>query len=671
MTRRSETALLPTAQDKVGGGNVFQPRQSKDHLLLRRLVLATVLGWSLAIGLSLSFNLDLMHGNRMQVPAAFIRSSIASFAIIWFLGLLGIAFAAYWVHRHLTQRLHDLGEQELSAKVFEDGLQAIVITDPQGDILRVNPMFSEMTGFEPDEVIGRNITLIESDTHGPDFQADLWHTLRSDGSWVGEMWKRRKSGETFATWESISAVDDEAGGHLSYIFMFQDITDRKLFSSRLEQLAHYDPLTHLPNRRLLSDRVGHAVQRASRRENQHALLFIDLDHFKRINDTVGHTAGDRLLAIIADRLLKCVRASDTVARLGGDEFAVLLEDITLMDAERVAEKILATLASPVQLDGRDWYVGASIGISLTPRDGVDMASLLKNADTAMYRAKADGRNCFRFFDEGMAEHAEKQVARETALHLAVEKHAFSLHYQPQLDMASGKVVGVEALIRWHQDDKMIPPLEFIPLAEETGLIVPIGRWLLATACRDIKVLRDEGYDDLKLAVNISAVELKQTDFIEQVLLALAESGLPAAALELEITESTMLVDVDRVARVLDSLAATGISLTIDDFGTGYSSLSYLKQLPVDFIKIDRSFVRDTPRDKEDCTIVRAIVTMTHTLGLRVVAEGVETAEQAEFLRNEGCDISQGYLVSEPVPLDELRQWLGNRALALEHRKEAS
>jgi diguanylate cyclase (GGDEF)-like protein/PAS domain S-box-containing protein len=668
MTRRTETARRPTAYGKAGGEGVSRPRQSKDLQLLRRLVLATVLGWSVAIGLSLYFNLGLMQGSQMQVPAEIIGTSKISFAIIWLLGLIGIAFAAYWVHRHLTQRLHDLGEQELSAKVFEDGLQAIVITDPQGDILRVNPMFSEMTGFEPAEVIGQNISLIESDTHSPDFLADLWHTLRTDGGWVGEMWKRRKSGETFATWESISAVDDEAGEHLSYIFMFQDITDRKLFSSRLEQLAHYDPLTHLPNRRLLSDRVGHAVQRASRRENQHALLFIDLDHFKRINDTVGHTAGDRLLTIIADRLLKCVRASDTVARLGGDEFAVLLEDVTLMEAERVAGKVLAVLAAPVQMEGRDWYVGASIGISLTPRDGVDMASLLKNADTAMYRAKADGRHCFRFFDEGMAEHAALQVARETALHLALEKQAFSLHYQPQIEMTSGKVIGIEALIRWRQGDKMIPPLEFIPLAEETGLIVPIGRWLLGTACRDVKALHDEGHVDLKLAVNISAVELKQADFVEQILFALAESGLPATSLELEITESTMLVDVDRVASVLDSLAATGISLSIDDFGTGYSSLSYLKQLPVDFIKIDRSFVRDTPKDKEDCTIVRAIVTMTHTLGLRVVAEGVETEEQAEFLRREGCDVSQGYLHSRPVPLQELRLWLADRQASLERRK---
>ncbi|NTV96533.1 MAG: bifunctional diguanylate cyclase/phosphodiesterase, partial [Thiobacillus sp.] len=388
---------------------------------------------------------------------------------------------------------------------------------------------------------------------------------------------------------------------------------------------------------------------------------IDLDQFKRINDTVGHAAGDRLLTVIAGRLTDCVRASDTVARLGGDEFAVLVEDIaTPLDAERVAEKILAALTEPVRLDDRDWHVGASIGIGLSPKDGEDMATLLKNADTAMYRAKDDGRHCFRFFNEGMAEQAALQVARESALRQAVQDRAFHLDYQPQVDLGTGAVVGVEALIRWRLDGKTVSPLEFIPLAEETGLIVPIGRWVLATACRDIAGLRRLGYDKLKLAVNISAIELKQIDFIEQVVMALAESGLPAANLELEITESTMMVDVARVASVLDSLAAMDVGTAIDDFGTGYSSLAYLKQLPVDYLKIDRSFVRDVPKDKEDSTIVRAILTMSQTLGLKTVAEGIETEGQADFLRAAGCQIGQGYLISRPLPLAELTGWLAGR-----------
>jgi len=661
MPELSDTAALPVLPAAAGSG-LPVPRQSKDRRLLNRLAITVTLAWSVAIGASLYFNLDLMQNHGLAVPPEITRSATVSHTIIWLLGLSGIGVALRRVRRHLDLRLNDLSELELSAKVFDDGLQAIVITDTGGRILRVNPMFSEITGFEPEDVLGRSIAILESDSQPAERLADIWRELRHDGSWVGEVWKRRKDGDAFAAWESASAVDGEGGEHASYIFMFQDITDRKLFSSRLEQLAHYDPLTHLPNRRLLADRVGHAIQRSGRSLDQHALLFIDLDHFKRINDSVGHTAGDKLLTVIADRLGRCVRTSDTVARLGGDEFAVLLEDIASpMDAERIAEKILAVLAEPVPLEGRDWYIGCSIGISLTPRDGEDMATLLKNADTAMYRAKEDGRHCFRFFNESMAEQATLQVARETALRLAVERRAFSLYYQPQIDLASGKVTGVEALIRWRQGDRMVPPLEFIPLAEETGLIVPIGRWVVAAACRDIARLRAAGHDGVKVAVNISAVELRQTDFVEQIMMALAESGLPAEQLELEITESTMMVDVTRVASVLDSLAAMGVGLAIDDFGTGYSSLAYLKQLPVDYLKIDRSFVRDVPKDMEDSTIVRAILTMSRTLGIQAVAEGVETEQQIAFLRDEGCHIGQGYLISRPMPADELLGWLERRA----------
>jgi diguanylate cyclase (GGDEF)-like protein/PAS domain S-box-containing protein len=660
MPELSDTAALPAPRGVASGVSV--PRQSTDRRLLNRLAVTVTLAWSAAIGASLYFNLDLMHNHGLVVPPAITRSASASYGVIWLLGLSAIALAFWKVRCHLHLRLSDLAELELSARVFDDGLQAIVITDAGGRILRVNPMFSGMTGFEPEDVLGRHVSMLEADNRPSEWPTDVWRELRQEGGWIGEVWKRRKDGNDFAAWQSASAVDGAAGEPLSYIFMFQDITDRKLFSSRLEQLAHYDPLTHLPNRRLLADRVSHAIQRAGRSLDLHALLFIDLDHFKRINDTVGHTAGDKLLTVIAERLCRCVRASDTVARLGGDEFAILLEDIASpMDAERIAEKILLLLAEPVQLEGRDWYVGCSIGIGLTPRDGEDMATLLKNADTAMYGAKEAGRNCFRFFDASMAEQAALQVARETALRLAVEKRAFSLHYQPQIDLASGRVTGVEALIRWRQGDRMVPPLEFIPLAEETGLIVPIGRWVLAAACRDMARLRAAGHDGVKVAVNISAVELRQTDFVEQVMMSLAESGLPAEQLELEITESTMMVDVTRVASVLDSLAALGVGLAIDDFGTGYSSLAYLKQLPVDYLKIDRSFVRDIPRDMEDSTIVRAILTMSRTLGIQAVAEGVETEQQIDFLRDEGCQVGQGYLVSRPLPADELLGWLERRA----------
>ena len=661
MSSSPDTATVAPIPLESGGMRLPAPRQSKDRRLLRGLGWIAFLAWTLAISASLFFNLRLMHGHFATVPVEITNSSILSHGFIWLIGTGALVITLLRVRHHLDQRLRDLAELELSAKVFDDGLQAIVITDAQGNILRVNPMFTEMTGFDARDVLGRSIALLESRNRPQEFPGGYWQELRQEGSWIGENWKQRKNGDAFAAWESASAIDGPDGEPVSYIFMFQDITDRKLFSSRLEKLAHYDPLTHLPNRRLLADRVEHAIQRANRSRDQHALLFIDLDHFKRINDTIGHAAGDRLLTIIAGRLIKCVRGSDTVARLGGDEFAVLLEDIVApLDAERVAEKILAVLAEPVLLEGRDWYIGASIGISLTGRDGDDMATLLKNADTAMYRAKEDGRHCFRFFDEGMAERAALQVARETALRLAVQNQTFTLLYQPQIDLASGRVIGVEALIRWRQGDQVISPLDFIPLAEETGLIVPIGRWVLGTACRDIASLHAAGHP-IKLAINISAIELKQTDFVEQITMALAESGLPAASLELEITESTMMVDVARVASVLDSVSAMGVGLAIDDFGTGYSSLAYLKQLPVDYLKIDRSFVRDVPRDIEDSTIVRAILTMSSTLGVRVVAEGIETEEQAGFLRTEGCQVGQGYLISKPKSLADLKNWLAERA----------
>ena len=585
-----------------------------------------------------------------------------SHGAIWLLGLAGIVYARRRVQRQLDERLRHLAETELSARVFDNGLEAIAITDHDGHILRVNPMFSELTGYPAHELKGNHIGLIESPEQGPDFYHQLWRELREQGRWAGETWRRRKQGNSFPAWESISTVADEHGKPRCHIFMFQDISERKLFTTHLNQIAHYDSLTQLPNRHLLTDRVAHALQRATRNASKLALLFIDLDQFKKINDTMGHQAGDRLLVVVAKRLSECVRTCDTLARLGGDEFALLLEDINdSADAERVALKILDTLAEPATIDERVWYLGASIGISLSPRDGTDMNTLLQCADTAMYRAKAEGRNRFSFFNEEMATQAALLLARETALRLAVEKRAFVLHYQPQFDLAAGRVTGVEALIRWCHGDEVIPPSDFIPLAEESGLIIHIGRWVLDTACREIAALHAAGLPRLKVAVNISALQLKQPEFVEHVLMALAESGLSSQYLELELTESTMMEDVKRTTAVLDTLAALGVSLSIDDFGTGYSSLAYLKQLPVHFLKVDRSFVRDVPTDHEDSAIVRTIITMSATLGLSVIAEGVETEAQLDFLRDEGCDLIQGYHISRPLGMDQLRLWLGARA----------
>jgi len=587
--------------------------------------------------------------------------SAASHLGFWLIGLIGIAYGVHRLRREWWHNQEHRAETEMAAQVFQSGLQAAFITDPQGRIIRVNAMFTELTGYSEAEAIGQYPSLLKSGRHDGTFYQELWRALLNEGRWVGEIWNRRKSGEIFTVWETLSTVRDEHGKPRYFISMFQDITDQKEINDHIYMLAHFDSLTLLPNRQLMSDRIEHAIERARRQQQTLALLFIDLDQFKKINDTLGHGAGDRLLGIAAKRLLNCVRTSDTVARLGGDEFAILLDDVAEpVDIERVAEKILRELGMPLALEGREWYIGASIGISIFPKDGDNLGTLLKNADTAMYRAKNEGRNRLCFFDATMAEQAALRLTLETALRLAIEHQAFTLHYQPQVDLASGRVVGVEALIRWQRDGSLVSPADFIPLAEETGLIVPMGQWMIATACREILDLsRELGYG-IRLAVNISAREIGAPTFYDDLRRTLDRTGMPPHWLELEITESIAMHDIGKTAALLKKVSEYGVSIAIDDFGTGHSSLAYLKQLPVDYLKIDRTFVRDIPDDKEDSAIVRTIITMSGTLDVRVIAEGVETPEQLEFLRHEGCDLAQGYLLSKPIPIQQLKAYLLSR-----------
>lgn len=585
-------------------------------------------------------------------------ASAASHGAFWLIGLAGLGIGTRRLRQQLQDNQERLAEANLAAQVFENGLQAVLIADPDAKIVRVNPMFTEITGYAAEEAIGQKTSLLKSGRHDVAFYTEMWDELNNKGRWIGEIWNRRKNGQLFTAWESISTVRDESGKLRYYISMFQDITGQKEVNDHIYMLAHYDTLTLLPNRQLMSDRINHAVERARRQGQTLALMFIDLDQFKRINDSLGHGAGDRLLGIAAKRLLKCVRSSDTVARLGGDEFAILLEDVAEpADVERIAEKVLHELGVPIQLEGRDWFVGASIGISMFPKDGDNLGMLLKNADTAMYRAKNEGRNRLCFFDATMAEQAAKRLTLETTLRLALEKKDFMLQYQPQIDIGSGKIVGVEALLRWRRDGELVPPAEFIPVAEEIGIIVPLGQWMIASACREIlEVSRQLGYG-LRLAVNISARELTSPSFIEDLRHIIERTGMPAHWLELEITESIAMQDIDQTATLLNAVSAMGVSIAIDDFGTGHSSLAYLKKLPVDYLKIDRTFVRDTPADIEDSAIVRTIITMSRTLGVRVIAEGVETEEQLDFLRKEGCDLAQGYYLSKPISIAVLREFL--------------
>lgn len=609
-----------------------------------------------AINAGIGVAVDLKDFTDAARHAALV--SAASHGGFWLIGLIGIGFGTRRLRQQWQENQDHMAETSLAAQVFENGLQAVIITDAQARIVRVNRMFTELTGYSPEEVIGKTPALLKSERHEPPFYKEMWRAMLDEGRWMGEIWNRRKNGQIFTVWQTISSVRDESGNVRYFISMFQDITDQKEVNDHIYMLAHFDALTMLPNRQLMSDRIDHAVERARRQEQMLALLFVDLDQFKKINDTLGHGAGDRLLAVAAKRLMNCVRTSDTVARLGGDEFAILLEDIDEpADIERIGEKVLKEIAMPIELEGREWYIGASIGISMFPKDGNDLSSLLKNADTAMYRAKHEGRNRLCFFDETMAEQAALRLTLETALRLALERQAFTLHYQPQIDIASGKTVGVEALIRWQRDGTLVSPAEFIPLAEETGLIVPMGQWMIATACREIlELTRELGYG-LRLAVNISAREIVSPSFLDDLRAILERTGMPAHWLELEITESIAMHDITKTATLLKNVSALGMTIAIDDFGTGHSSLAYLKQLPVDYLKIDRTFVRDIPGDKEDSAIVRTIITMSRTLDVQVIAEGVETEEQLEFLRQEGCDLAQGYYLSKPIAIADLKTFL--------------
>lgn len=551
----------------------------------------------------------------------------------------------------------------LADNVFKNSMEAILVSDKDNRILRVNGAFIGITGFMPADVIGkRPQEVLSSGKHDKEFYKQLWATLLSTGYWEGEIWDRRKSGEIFPARHNISVVKNENDEIVQHISIFNDITHEKRAKERIETLAHYDQLTRLPNRMLFNDRLEHAIQRATRDPHQVGLMFIDLDRFKNVNDTLGHHAGDRLLQIVAERLKECVREEDTVARLGGDEFTIILEKLTnAEDAAVVADKILKSITKKMNLDGHDVVVGGSIGVSVFPDDGDDAESILKNADIAMYRAKEQGRNQYQFYTSALAKAAEGRFHIERELHAALENQELVLHYQPQVNAAQGRMTGMEALLRWHHPDKgVIPPLDFIPLAEETGLILPISNWVLLTACRQARNWHDVYKEPFKMAVNVSAYQMTHGDIVAEVDKALTDTGLSAQYLELEITESFLMENPQEGLAKLSQLRRMGVTLAIDDFGTGYSSLSYLKNLDVDRFKIDRSFVMDVPGKGDDEAIVETIVAMSKTLGLKVIAEGVEQQEQVEFLFKRGCADIQGYYYSKPLTANELEKLFGRQ-----------
>lgn len=560
---------------------------------------------------------------------------------------------------NITERRHAAEQLSLSAKVFEESGECIVITDKEERIVSVNKAFSEVTGYSAAEVLGKTPRVMSSGQQDADFYKEMWRTLNASGYWSGEIWDRRKSGEIYPKWVSISAVRDGQHQVTHYIGIFSDITERKKAEAQIEFLAYHDALTKLPNRLLARDHLEMAIAYAQRSGTKIAVLFLDLDNFKTINDSFGHATGDALLIEVARRLRDCTRETDTISRQGGDEFLVLLSNV--MDADAitcVAEKILEQLEETINIDGKEISTSLSIGVAVYPDDGKDIDTLLQLADTAMYHAKEAGRNAYRFYTEQMNIDAAAHQRIRVGLRRALERNEFVLHYQPQIDLASGAVVGAEALIRWnHPEFGLLPPGRFIPTAEESGLIVPMGDWVLQEACRQASAWREAGLPELVVAVNISAMQLQRGNLEQSVLGALAASGLPPAFLELELTESILIQDTERVLETVHRLKSHGLMLSIDDFGTGYSSLAYLKRFNVDKLKIDRSFVCDMIHNPNDATIVRAIIQMAKNLNLKTIAEGVEDEHLLSFLRLQYCDEAQGYYFSRPLPADEFAQYL--------------
>ncbi len=548
------------------------------------------------------------------------------------------------------------GEQlNLAESVFNESVESIIIADKDAVILRVNPAFCRVTGYRSEQVVGRNPHFLQSGRHDHAFYLEFWKTLQKEDSWKGEIWNRRKNGDVFPAWQTVSAVRDKKGNIIQFISIFSDISEKKMTEDRIYHLAHYDIVTGLHNRSAFYEQMKMAIAGSVRHKHKLALLYLDLDNFKLINDASGHATGDLLLKFVADRLRSEVRQVDIIARLGGDEFVVLLTDVrSNQDVLQVAEKILKTIASPILLDHIEVVVTSSIGISTFPADGEDADTLLKNADAAMYRAKKVGRNTAQFFTAEMNAQAQDILQLENNMRHGIDKQEFILHYQPQVSVKSGGIIGCEALIRWnHSERGLLFPDSFIGIAEQSGLIKQLGAWVLHEACRQQVEWYRQGMPRIRIAVNISSKQFFSQQLIEDIQLVFAETGADPQYLEIELTESTVMENVEENITILQHLHNMGVQLAIDDFGTGYSSMAYLKRFPIDKLKIDRSFIKDLPGDPDDAAIVRATTLLAHSLHMIVIAEGVENKAQLKFLKEVGCNEMQGFLFSKAVAPDKL------------------
>ncbi|MBI5437274.1 MAG: EAL domain-containing protein [Nitrosomonadales bacterium] len=594
--------------------------------------------------------------DRQQERAAAYRF----FLLLATLSMLG--YAAF-VFLRLREKSRSL---QLAASVIAHAHESIIITDSTGNIVDVNPAFTKVTGYTREEALGKNPRLLQSGRHGPEFYAGMWQSIKGVGQWSGEVWNRRKNGEIFPEWLSITTVTGEDGGVTHYVGSGTDITERKQSEADIHNLSFYDPLTQLPNRRMLMDHLYQTLVIGTGGTGHRALLFVGLDNFKVINDSKGHGIGDLLLIRAASRLKTCIGEDDIIVRTGGDEFVVVLENLSeeaeqaTAQAKLVAEKILGAISQPYSLQGHEYHITISIGVGLFCEHEMSVDDLLKRADTAMHQARQSGRNILRFFDPTMQDALEERMALESDLRAALQQQQFRLYYQMQVDH-TGHVLGAEVLLRWiHPSHGLVSPMKFIPLAEEVGLILPIGQWVLEAACKQIKAWEADPHTrDLQLAVNVSAGQFHQPDFVERVNKVLKQTTIFPSRLKLELTESMVLDDVADTIAKMHALKQMGVRFSMDDFGTGYSSLAYLSQLPLDQLKIDQSFVRNIGTKSADAVIVQTIVGMAGNLGMEVIAEGVETQAQRDFLERIGCMAYQGYLFSKPVPLEDFEKKLKN------------
>ena len=565
--------------------------------------------------------------------------------------------ALYTLERALIRNLSVVSQ--LFDKAFERSGEAVIITSPDSVIIDVNNAFTQVTGFDREEAIGQTPKLLSSGYHDERFYAHLWASLIETGRWQGEVWNRRKNGEIFLERLSIGAVKDSKGEVTHFVATFADITANKVNEERLHRLANYDALSNLPNRVLFRDRLQQAIARAGRNQALVAVLFIDIDRFKIINDSLGHNCGDKLLIDVGRRLAGCVRESDTVARLGGDEFAVLAPDLDeVNNAVQIAQKVQDVLSRPFTVGEHEVFMTVSIGIGLYPHHGATVDALMQSADLAMYDAKQQGRNGWQLCRSNISAETAARFTLEKDLHRALERREMALYYQPKVQVDSGAITGLEALIRWfHPERGMVSPVNFIPIAEETGLIVPIGEWVLRTACRQMREWLDCGLAPVRVSVNLSVRQLRHRGLTDIVRAVLEEERIPPELLEFEVTESVVMQNAEEAITLLKRLSDMGIHISIDDFGTGYSSLSYLKRLPVDTIKIDRSFIQNVTGGADDAAISEGIIALSRSLKLQVIAEGVETEEQLDFLRLHKCHDAQGFLFSRPIPAIEMENLL--------------